>query len=227
MATPRSQRIVIWVIAIVMMIGTLGSFFVMILSSQNQKNDELKYQKLLKDYQTKVDTQTKTLSDKYYTEFNQYSTIPAAFAPGDIKELVKNDLKIGDGDEIKLIKEEKASDGTVLNIYTEYSAYYIGWNPKGIVFDQSISNSALIAPYPGGGTQNNIISGWQEGVVGMKIGGVRELTIPSDKAYGATAKSEDIPANTPLKFIIMLVPRATDVPMTDDLKNYLLENNTQ
>ena len=52
------------------------------------------------------------------------------------------------------------------------------------------------------------IAGWQRGVVGMKIGGVRELTIPADLAYGDTARGEDIPANSPLKFIIVAVPKS-------------------
>ncbi len=45
-----------------------------------------------------------------------------------------------------------------------------------------------------------------KGVVGMKIGGVREITIPAAQAYGEAGSGEDIPANTPLKFILMIIP---------------------
>lgn len=40
---------------------------------------------------------------------------------------------------------------------------------------------------------------------GMKIGGVREVTIPSDKAYGETGQGNIIPPNTPLRFVIMAI----------------------
>ncbi|MNR39997.1 FKBP-type peptidyl-prolyl cis-trans isomerase [compost metagenome] len=65
----------------------------------------------------------------------------------------------------------------------------------------------------------------------MKVGGVRELTIPADKAYGATAKSEDIPANTPLKFIIMIIPTpetiAQPTPSEELMKLYAQQQQPQ
>jgi FKBP-type peptidyl-prolyl cis-trans isomerase len=57
------------------------------------------------------------------------------------------------------------------------------------------------------GDQWGVITGWSEGVQGMRIGGVRELTIPASKAYGETGSpSKSIAPNTPLKFIVMLIP---------------------
>jgi FKBP-type peptidyl-prolyl cis-trans isomerase len=62
------------------------------------------------------------------------------------------------------------------------------------------------------GDQWGVITGWSEGIQGMRIGGVRELTIPADKAYGKTGSpnstdtSKSIAPNTPLKFIVMLIP---------------------
>jgi FKBP-type peptidyl-prolyl cis-trans isomerase len=110
----------------------------------------------------------------------------------------------------------KVDDGATLISTTAYSAYYIGWNPKGVVFDQSIENGALKAPITGG----NLITGWNEGVVGMKIGGVREITIPSDKAYGATGSGDNIPPNTPIKFVVMVIPKVSDIPMPQILQDY-------
>lgn len=202
MATPKSQRIGIWVITFVLAAGTLGSFLVMGLSVQNQSVDQKKLQKAYSDYQLDVANQTYELSGKYYEEFSKYSSQVAAFDDSNVKDLVKEDLKIGNGEEIK-------SD-------TNYSAYYIGWNPKGVIFDQSISDGSLKAPISGG----NLISGWNEGVIGMKVGGVRILTIPSDKAYGETGSGENIPANTPIKFVIMIIPKVQDVEMPKILKDY-------
>lgn len=203
MATQKSQRIGIWVIAGALTIGTLGGFIAMVLAPKNQATDQARYQQLMTEYQkqstdykAKTDAQAAELSAKYFSTFNQYASRPAAFAAGDVKELKSEDLVVGDGEAIT-----KTSS---------FTAYYIGWNPSGKVFDGSIDSTKLKAPIavqPGG-----VITGWTEGVDGMKVGGVRELTIPADKAYGTTGKGADIPANTPLKFVIMIIPQPTQIP---------------
>lgn len=203
MATPRSQRIGIWIIAIVLTVGTLGSFLIMGLSIGNQKIDQAQLQILATDYQSKVNAQTKELSDKYYEEFSQYASLPAVFNAEDVTVLKTNDLKISDGEEV--------------TASSEYSAYYIGWNPKGVIFDQSITNGALKAPFP---SYNVGISGWKEAVIGMKIGGIREFSIPSDKAYAETGAGENIPANTPIKFIVMIIPKVIEVAIPAALLEY-------
>ncbi len=50
-----------------------------------------------------------------------------------------------------------------------------------------------------------VIKGWDLGIVGMKVGGKRTLTIPAEYAYGSEAKGDDIPANSDLVFDIELV----------------------
>ena len=50
-----------------------------------------------------------------------------------------------------------------------------------------------------------VIKGWDQGVVGMKVGGRRELVIPSALAYGAKGSPPTIPANAPLVFVIDLL----------------------
>jgi FKBP-type peptidyl-prolyl cis-trans isomerase len=219
MATRKSQRIGIWVIAGALTIGTLGGFMAMVLAPTNAASDQARLQQLMTDYQkqqsdyqakykpqfdeysAKQTAQATELSAKYFATFNQYASRPAAFSAADVKELKKEDLKVGDGE---VIKKDSS-----------FTAYYIGWNPSGKVFDGSIDGDKLKAPLPV--APGGVIPGWTEGVDGMKVGGVRELTIPADKAYGATAQSEDIPANTPLKFVIMIIPKpeavaAPDVP---------------
>lgn len=197
MATSRAQQVGIWVIAAVLTVGTIGSFVAIILSTDNQKTDQTKLAELTKEYQVqydayqaKVDAQATELSAKYFEEFNTYSTRPAAFDAASGNELKKEDLKVGDGEAI-------TSAST-------FTAYYLGWNPSGKVFDGSIDGTKLKAPFTA--APGSVIAGWTEGVDGMKVGGVRELTIPSAKAYGETGSGADIPANTPLKFIIMIIP---------------------
>lgn len=206
MATPRSQRIGIWIIAVVLTVGTIGSFLAIIVGAQNQAKDEARFQKLQQEYSAKLEAQTKDLSNKYYKEFSKYAKLPDSFNADKVNDLGKRDLKIGDG---ATIKDD-----------TEYNAYYIGWNPKGFVFDQSIEDGALKAPIGGG----NLITGWEEGVIGMKFGGVRELTIPSDKAYGESGSGEDIPPNTPIKFIVMVIPKVEEIPIPDELLRLYANN---
>lgn len=203
MATPKSQRIGIWIIAIVLTLGTFGSFAVMGLSVKNSAAEQAKAQEDLTKYQEEVAAQTKELSEKYYSEFSQYANLPAAFTASSVTDLSTQDLKIGDGDTI-------TSDSS-------YSAYYIGWKPDGTVFDESISGESLKAPISSG----SMITGWDEGVIGMKVGGVRVLTIPSSKAYGSTGNSDsDIPANTPLKFVVMIIPKIDTIEIPQSVIDY-------
>ena len=218
MATPKSQRIGIWVIAIVMLIGTVGSFAVMILGTKNSSNDQAHikqltdtYQKEYTAYQAKVADQATQLSAKYFAEFNQYATRPAVFDRDSVKALATEDLKVGDGE--------------VLGKDATFTAYYLGWGPNGKVFDGSIDGTKLKAPLTA--AAGGVIAGWTKGVEGMKVGGVRELTIPSDDAYGEKGSGDSIPPNTPLKFVVMVIPTPETIPqpeMSPELLDYYSKN---
>lgn len=216
MATKKSQRIGIWVIAIVMVVGTLASFLALILAPSNEAADQTRlqalsaqYQKDYEAYQQKVDAQSAELSKKYFDQFNAYSDRPAEFNPDDVSKVTTKDLKTG--------------TGQTLDKDTSYSAYYIGWNPTGEVFDQSIDGDRLKAPIAGG----NLIEGWNEGVVGMKVGGVREITIPSDKAYGEAGSGDAIPPNTPIKFIVMIIEQPEKIAEPEIPEELLRQYGTQ
>ena len=200
MATTKAQRLGILIIMIVTVIGTLGSFAVMILATNSDSQDAARKQKLQSDYQAsyndyqkQVDAQAAQLSAKYFDGFSQYSSRVAAFDLDSVKTLETEDLLIGDG--------ELISDST------KFAAYYIGWNPKAKVFDQSINGTQLKSPFSitDGLANTGVIQGWKEGLIGMKIGGVRLVSVPSDKAYGETGQGDDIPPNTPIKFVVMAI----------------------
>jgi len=53
--------------------------------------------------------------------------------------------------------------------------------------------------------QGKVIKGWDQGIVGMKVGGRRELVIPSELAYGKTGSPPTIPPNAPLVFVVDLL----------------------
>lgn len=197
-STTTKQRVFIWVMAAVMTIGTIGSFFVMILANNNAVADQQKeqeaydkqmaeYQKQYEEMQKEQDKKAKELSKKYYPVFSEYESLPEPFDASKVKKLETEDLKKGDGAELK---ED-----------TDYLAYYIGWNSEGKVFDGSIDGDSLSYPIGGSG----LIEGWTQGVIGMKMGGVRVLTIPGDLAQGLTP-SADIKEGAPLKFVVMAIP---------------------
>ena len=106
---------------------------------------------------------------------------------GNLMKLVIDDIVIGGGEEVK------AGD-TVL-------VHYIGTLPEGTEFDNSNKRGE---PFEFTVGEGRVIKGWEEGLVGMKVGGQRVLVIPPDLAYGAQAMGP-IPANSTLVFAIELL----------------------
>jgi FKBP-type peptidyl-prolyl cis-trans isomerase FkpA len=72
---------------------------------------------------------------------------------------------------------------------------YVGWLPSGKTIDQGEITVAL--------GQNKVIRAWEEGLLGMRVGGRRLLVTPPSLAYGGAGAGE-IPPNTVLVFIMQL-----------------------
>ena len=79
---------------------------------------------------------------------------------------------------------------------------YTGWLTNGKKFDSSVGTGKPFAFMLGA---SQVIKGWDEGVVGMKVGGKRQLRIPPDLAYGAAGYPGAIPPNSTLIFDVQLV----------------------
>lgn len=82
------------------------------------------------------------------------------------------------------------------------SVHYTGWLTDGTKFDSSVDRGQPYEFLLGTGV---VIRGWDEGVAGMRVGGTRILTIPSDLAYGSTGSPPVIPPDATLVFQVELL----------------------
>jgi peptidylprolyl isomerase len=97
--------------------------------------------------------------------------------------LLYRDLKLGDGEEVQLGAQPLMD--------------YIGWlRSDGTEFDSSFKNGGRPLDMP----LTQLIAGWQQGVPGMRVGGVRKLVIPPELGYGPRGSPPAIPPNATLVF---------------------------
>lgn len=176
MAASRTQRVSIWIIAIVMAVGSVGFYFVIIIENNRLMEEQQAFQKAQQDLLKAQEPQA--LPGETAEPFD------AAL----VTELKKEDLKVGDGAEVPSGAKIKVN--------------YMGWTPDGKLFDSS-NKGGKVEPIPLG--LDEVIVGWKEGIPGMKVGGKRKLTIPAAQAYGETGQPPTIEPNTPLAFIVEVV----------------------
>ena len=137
----------------------------------------------------KDQTPAQTAQDQINQKENKLEgTKLANFTPVDKVDTVQStDIKVGTGVEVK-------------DLTTALTFHYTGALAKDGTIFQSSHDTGQPITYP----LNQLISGWQQGIPGMKEGGVRRLLIPSSLGYGAQSQP-GIPANSDLVFDIELV----------------------
>lgn len=96
----------------------------------------------------------------------------------------------------------KIGTGEVVTRFSTPSVHYTGKLMDGTKFDSSLDRDKPFQFTVGAG---KVIPGWEMGVIGMKVGGIRELVIPSQLAYGKRGAGGVIPPDATLKFEIELL----------------------
>jgi len=204
--TSPKQRIFIAVIAIIMLGSMIAGYAAIVIngsnkssadaSSDTQQVDPAKVAEYEEAYNKKV-AEFGEATKKDFDKFMGYEKdIIKAYneTSANTGGVQTNDLHTGSGEAV-------AEDGS------NYLAYYVGWCADESVFDSSLNDpknptafSKVLDPSMG------MIEGWTAGVDGMNIGGVREITIPSQLAY---ADKMEICGgyNKPLKFLVMAVAK--------------------
>lgn len=118
----------------------------------------------------------------------------AAFLGVNLDEMSKTELGT-------YYKDLVVGDGPTVAAGDSITVHYEGWLHDGTKFDSSRDRGE-----PASFSLNQVILGWQDGVPGMKVGGVRKLVIPPQLAYGSQGAGGGlIPPNATLVFDIELL----------------------
>ena len=197
--TSLKQRVFITVIAVVMLGSIIASYAAIIMnggksSSTTTANiDPEKVEEYEDAYNNKL-AEFKEASKADYDAFISFKSEIKAFNENSANEngVQTKDLKVGNGAEL-------AEDSS------NYLAYYVGYCADESIFDSSFDDNdnptsfaKILDPSLG------MIEGWNIGVEGMKIGGIRRITVPGELAYGDSMEICG-GTNKPLRFIVMAV----------------------
>ena len=197
--TSLKQRIFIGVIAI-LMLGSMIAGYALIVAGGSSSSastgeesqiSEEKAQQYADEYEEKVaEFKEKTKGD--YDKFIQYKSEIKAY-----NETTANE----GGVQVKDLKE--GSGKTLTTEDSDYLAYYVGWCADETVFDSSFDDNKNPTAFSKIlDASLGMIEGWNLGVEGMRMDGIREVTISGELAYG---ESMEICGgySKPLKFLIM------------------------
>ncbi len=209
--TSPKQRFFIILIAVIMLGSIIASYAAIVInggsssstttetiSEEKKAEYEAEYEAKLAGYQaaTKDDYNTLVGYKKEIAAFNE----TAANSNG----VQSRDLKKGTGQKL-------SADSS------DYLAYYIGYCADESVFDSSFDDNDDPSGFKPGGvldlSQMSLIEGWYIGMEGARVGGVREITIPSELAYGDNETA--CGANKPLKFIVLTKENDADLVALD------------
>ena len=101
-----------------------------------------------------------------------------------------------------MIEDVTVGTGDLASAGQKVTVHYTGWLTNGTKFDSSTDRNDPFVFLLG---KRQVIAGWDEGVQGMRVGGVRKLTIPPALGYGARGAGGAIPPSATLVFEVELL----------------------
>lgn len=140
-------------------------------------------------------------------------TIPASLAYGEraVGDIPANSTLVFEVEALRIddpknpakveIKELKGGSGPAATANSTVTVHYRGLFVNGVEFDASIGKEPMTIALG----QGSLIPGFEQGVVGMKVGGKRKVTIPYHLAYGEKGRAPTIPRMTALVFELELI----------------------
>lgn len=210
--TSTWQRVVILIIAILMLGSVVAGYVAIVASGSGSSSEsgisEEKKAQYEAEYAAKLAEFQEETADEFSTYIDNFGAV-SEYDETSANEggVVTRDFVTGSGREL--------SEGD-----TDYLAFYTGWCADASVFDSSLDDtsepSGFLRALP---ASTGLISGWTTGVVGMRLGGVRMITIPGEEAYGDTREICG-GYNKPLRFLVMAVSNE------DPLKTLVSELST-
>lgn len=132
-----------------------------------------------------------------------YFSAPLTFFTGgkvSVEQVADTQLVSGTIENGLMIEDKITGTGEKAQKGDELLVHYTGRLQNGQVFDSSVGREPFRFTLGAG----YVIKGWDEGLVGMRVGGKRTLTIPPEMGYGPTG-SGPIPPNATLVFDVELV----------------------
>ena len=177
--TPVKDRIFAWVGVIVFVLSAVALSAAVIV------------QQIITDRQNKAisDKQSKAAACSQDKSKEPILPVPDIYkSTGPVTSLEKTDLVPGTGATVK------SGDCLVVKYYGTLAA-------SGTKFDENFTQPTGFEFLIGNGS---VIQGWDQGLIGMKAGGMRRLVIPAQLAYGSSG-SGSIPANSDLVFVVKLL----------------------
>jgi FKBP-type peptidyl-prolyl cis-trans isomerase FkpA len=121
---------------------------------------------------------------------------------GDRAERLRKNVEASAAITTLQITDTKVGTGAEAVPGRRVKVHYTGTLLDGLKFDSSRDRGE---PFEFTVGQHEVIDGWDEGVKGMRVGGIRQLVVPASMAYGAHGAGDDIPPNAALKFEIELL----------------------
>jgi len=98
-------------------------------------------------------------------------------------------------------RDIEVGTGPIVRGKEDLKVHYTGWLTNGVKFDSNTSDQPPLTVPLG---RSRVIKGWDDGLVGMRVGGRRQLVIPPELGYGSN-RSDVIPADAVLVFEIRVV----------------------